>query len=58
MAFDSTTNTHSQTAHSVPSSSATMADEFANNPFFLPANENPSLILTSQPLIGPKNYMS
>ena len=35
-----------------------MADESANNPFFLPANENPSLILTSQPLTGPENYMS
>ena len=58
MASDSTTNTQSQIAHSVPSPSATMADESVNIPFFLPANENPSLILTSQPLISPKNYMS
>ncbi|KAK4585120.1 hypothetical protein RGQ29_022687 [Quercus rubra] len=35
-----------------------MADEFTNNPFFLPANENPGHILTSQPLTGPENYMS
>jgi len=35
-----------------------MADEFANNPFFLPPNENPSLILTSQSLTEPENYMS
>ena len=35
-----------------------MADESANNPFFLPANENPGLILTSQPLTSPENYMS
>ena len=32
-----------------------MADESANNPFFLPANENPGLV---QPLSGPKNYMN
>ena len=44
--------------HLVPSSSAAMADESSNNPFFLPVNENPGLILTSQPLTGPKNYMS
>ncbi|XP_075636871.1 uncharacterized protein LOC142609131 [Castanea sativa] len=35
-----------------------MADEFANNPFFLLANENPGLMLTSQPLTSPENYMS
>ena len=58
MASDSTTNTQSQTAHSVPSSSIAMADESMNNPFFLLANENPSLILTSQPFTGLKNYMS
>ena len=58
MASDSTNNTQSQTAHSVPSSSAVMADESTNNPFFLPANENSGLVLTSQPLTGPKNYMS
>ena len=58
MASDSTTNTQSQIAHSVPSPSATMANESVNIPFFLPANENPGLILTSQPLTSPKNYMS
>ena len=42
----------------MPSSSAAMADESSNNPFFLPVNENLGLILTSQPLTGPKNYMS
>ena len=35
-----------------------MADEYVNIPFFLPANENLGLILTSQPLTSPKNYMS
>ena len=35
-----------------------MADESANNPFFLPMNENPGLVLTSQHLTGLKNYMS
>ena len=58
MASDSTNNTQSQTAHSVPSSSAAMADESANNPFFHPTNENLGLILTSQPLTGPEKYMS
>ena len=58
MASDSTTNTQSQTAHSVPASSVTIADEYANNPFFLPANENLGFMLTTQPQIGPKNYMS
>ena len=58
MASDSTTNTQSQTVHSVPVSNTTITDEYANNPFFLPANENPGLMLTSQPLTGPDNYMS
>ncbi|XP_023916736.1 uncharacterized protein LOC112028298 [Quercus suber] len=58
MASNSTINTKSQTAHSVSSSSAAMVDESANNPFFLPTNENPGLILTLQPLTGPENYMS
>ena len=40
------------------SSSAAMADDSANNPFFLPANKNLGLILTSQPLTGPENYIS
>ena len=35
-----------------------MADESANNPFFLPMNENPGLVLTSQHLTGLENYMS
>ena len=35
-----------------------MADESTNNPYFLPTTENPGIILTSQPLIGPENYMS
>ena len=43
---------------STPTGSAAMADESANNPFFLPANENPGLILTLQPLVGPENYMT
>ena len=46
MAFDSTTNTQSQTVHLVPASSA-IVDEYANNPFFLPANENPGFMLTT-----------
>ncbi|XP_065616006.1 retrovirus-related Pol polyprotein from transposon RE1 [Quercus suber] len=57
MASDSTT-TQSQTTHLVHASSAMIADEYVNNPFFLPANENPGLMLTSQPLTGPWNYMS
>ena len=43
---------------SAPTGSAAMADEPANNPFFLPVNENPGLVLTSQPLIGFENYMT
>ena len=43
---------------STPTASAAMGNVSANNPYFLPANENPSLILTSQPLIGPENYMT
>ena len=58
MASNSTTNTQSQTVHSVPVSNTTIADEYANNPFFLPANENLGLMLTSQPFTGPDNYMS
>ena len=42
---------------SAPTGSAAIADESANNPY-LPANENPDLILTSQPLTGPENYMT
>ena len=58
MASDSTSNTQSQTAHLVPTSSAMIVNEYANNPFFLPVNENPGLMLTLQPLTGPENYMS
>ena len=58
MASNSTTNTQSQFAHLVAASSAMIADEYANNPYFLPANENPGLMLTSRPLTSPKNYMS
>ena len=43
---------------STPTSNAAIVDESANNPYFLPANENPGLILTSQPLTGLKNYMT
>ncbi|XP_057953856.1 uncharacterized protein LOC131148133 [Malania oleifera] len=46
------------TSQSVSNSSTTLVDEYANNPYFLPANENPGFVLTSQPLIGPENYMS
>ena len=35
-----------------------MADECANNPYFLPSTESPSVMLTSQPLIGQENYMT
>ncbi|KAK4576276.1 hypothetical protein RGQ29_027008 [Quercus rubra] len=35
-----------------------MADESANNPYFLPAIESPGIVLTSQPLTGPENYLS
>ena len=35
-----------------------MADESASNPYFLPTTENPGIILTSQPLTRPENYMS
>ena len=58
MAFDSTSNTQSQTVHLVPTSTAMIADEYANNPFFLPTNEKPGLMLTLQPLTSPENYMS
>ncbi|XP_075650646.1 uncharacterized protein LOC142621210 [Castanea sativa] len=43
---------------SAPTASVDMANESANNPFFLPANENPGLILTSQPLTSLENYMT
>ena len=33
-----------------------MADESTNNPYFLLLAENPGIILSSQPLIGPENY--
>ncbi|XP_075658726.1 uncharacterized protein LOC142628532 [Castanea sativa] len=37
-------------------SSSSMVDESANNPYFLPVAENPGIILSLQPLIGPENY--
>ena len=55
MASDSSSAPSSSSA---PTGSASMANESVNNPFFLPANENPGLILTSQPLVGPENYMT
>ena len=55
MALDSSS---APSSSSTSTGSAAMADEFANNPYFLPANENPGLILTSQPLTGLENYMT
>nr|XP_023894154.1 uncharacterized protein LOC112006088 [Quercus suber] len=55
MASDSSSAASSSFA---PIGNAAMANESANIPFFLPANENPDLIFTSQPLIGPENYMT
>ena len=43
---------------STPTGSAAIANESTNNSYFLPPNENPGLILTSQPLTGPENYMT
>ena len=58
MASDSTANQAQSSTQSVPSPSTTMADESANNPYFLPAIESPGIVLTSQPLTGPENYLS
>ena len=58
MASDSTTNTTTTNSTTLPSSSMSMADECANNPYFLPSTKSPSVILTSQPLIGQENYMT
>ncbi|XP_065615833.1 uncharacterized protein LOC136061682 [Quercus suber] len=55
MASDSSS---APSSSSMPNGSAAMGDESANNPYFLPANENPGLILTSQPLTGLENYMT
>ena len=55
MALDSSS---APSSSSTSTSSAAMADEFANNPYFLPANENPGLILTSHRLTSPENYMT
>ncbi|XP_057981077.1 uncharacterized protein LOC131166494 [Malania oleifera] len=46
------------TSQSVSNSSTALVDEYADNPYFLPENENPGFVLTSQPLTGPENYMS
>ena len=58
MASDSTTNQALSSTQSVPSPSTATADESANNPYFLPATESPGIVLTSQPLTGPENYLS
>ena len=58
MASDSTANQAQSSTQSVPSPSTTMADESANNPYFLPATENPGIVLTSPPLTSPENYLS
>ena len=55
MALDSSS---APSSSSTSTGSAAMADESANNPYFLPENENPSLIFTSQPLTSPENYMT
>ena len=57
MASDPNTTTlplvESSTQNTLNSS---MADESANNPYFLPVAKNPRIILSSQALIGPENY--
>ena len=58
MTSDSTTNQAQSTSQFVPSSSTAMANESANNTYFLPTTESPGIVLTSQPLTGPENYMS
>ena len=58
MASDSTTNQAQSSNQSVPSTSTTMADESANNPYFLPATKSPGIVLTSQPSTGLENYLS
>ena len=35
-----------------------MADESANNPYFLLATKSLGIVLTSQPVTGPENYIS
>ena len=57
MASDFATNT-TNPSQTVPSSSTSMVDEFANNPYFLPVTKSPGIILASQPLIGTENYIS
>ncbi|XP_075665332.1 uncharacterized protein LOC142634993 [Castanea sativa] len=59
MASYSTTNqAQSKSSQFVPPSSTEMADKSTNNPYFLPASKSPKIVLTSQPLIGPENYIS
>ena len=58
MASNSTTNTTTTNSTTLPSSSMSMANESTNNPYFLPSTESPSVMLTSQPLIGQENYMT
>ena len=55
MALDSSS---APSSSSTSTGSAAMANESVNNSYFLPANENPGLILTSQPLTSPENYMT
>ena len=57
MASDFATNT-TNPSQIVPSSSTSMADEFVNNPYFLPITKSLGIILASQPLIGTENYIS
>ncbi|XP_075674989.1 uncharacterized protein LOC142644217 [Castanea sativa] len=52
------TSSSAPSSSSAPIARAAIADESANNPFFLPTNENFGLILTSQPLTGPENNMT
>ena len=49
---------NSNSTQSTPSSATTMADKFANNPYFLPATGSPGIVLTLQPLTESENYMS
>ncbi|XP_075669858.1 uncharacterized protein LOC142639582 [Castanea sativa] len=59
MASSSATDaSNSNSTQSALSFGITMADESTNNPYFLPATKSLGIVLTSQPLTGPKNYMS
>ena len=59
MAFDLNTTTLPQAGSSSQNAlNSAIIDESANNPYFLPVAENPRIILSSQPLIGLKNYVA